>query len=453
MTSTASSSRDKARPDDSQIELGNLKGTSEPGAESDSAQAQLLSDGKPRSSARDLLHSAGDVAGRSGAIAAVISYCIASISMTVINKFAVSGEKFTMNLLVLLCQCTVSVLIVLMAKQMGWIQIRELNKRDVKTWFPISTMLVIVIYTGSKALQHMDIPIYTIFKNLTIILIAYGEVLWFDGRITSMIFLSFVLMVASSVIAAWPDLSSSIAPSLHRRALNAVGMYTGVPVPSATPTAALEPSASVAAWPSLSTSGYFWMLLNCLVSATYVLVMRKRIKLTGFKDWDTMFFNNLLSIPVLLGMSLLVENWSKETFENNFPAERRMSLIIAVLLSGTGGVFISYTTAWCIRVTSSTTYSMVGALNKLPLALSGILFFGNPVTLYNSVGIAVGFVAGYVQRSLTYSLVYAVGKNKQAEAARLANSAATGVLAPRAGGGHISNPKGEIPIHNRERQD
>lgn len=231
--------------------------------------------------------------------------------------------------------------------------------------------------------------------------------IWFDGRITSMVFLSFVLMVASSVIAAWPDLATSVAPTLHRRALNAVGMYTGVPVPSVAAPSAASPvaaqaSVSVAQWPSLSTSGYFWMLLNCLVSATYVLVMRKRIKLTGFKDWDTMFFNNLLSIPVLLVMSLLVENWSKETFEHNFPAERRTSLIIAVFLSGTGGVFISYTTAWCIRVTSSTTYSMVGALNKLPLALSGILFFGNPVTMYNSLGIAVGFVAGYV-RNVTHN--------------------------------------------------
>lgn len=155
MTSTASGSREQARPDDSEIELGHLKAGSEPGAESDSAQARLLTNNGPRSSARDLWQNAGDVANRSGAIAAVISYCIASISMTVINKFAVSGEKFTMNLLVLLCQCTVSVLIVLVAKQLGWIQIRELNKRDVKTWFPISTMLVIVIYTGSKALVCM----------------------------------------------------------------------------------------------------------------------------------------------------------------------------------------------------------------------------------------------------------------------------------------------------------
>lgn len=33
--------------------------------------------------------------------------------------------------------------------------------------------------------------------------------------------------------------------------------------------------------------------------------MRKRIKVTGFKDWDTMFYNNLLSVPILVVMSLV----------------------------------------------------------------------------------------------------------------------------------------------------
>ena len=109
-----------------------------------------------------------------------------------------------------------------------------------------------------------------------------------------------------------------------------------------------------------------------------------------------MYYNNLLSIPVLLVMSLLLENWSFNTFRLNFPPENRVSLITAIVLSGSGGVYISYTTAWCIRVTSSTTYSMVGALNKLPLALSGMVFFGNPITVWNSIGIVVGFISGYV---------------------------------------------------------
>jgi GDP-mannose transporter len=45
--------------------------------------------------------------------------------------------------------------------------------------------------------------------------------------------------------------------------------------------------------------------------------MRKRIKVTGFKDWDSMFYNNLLSIPVLLVFSILVEDWSVASLVRN----------------------------------------------------------------------------------------------------------------------------------------
>lgn len=56
--------------------------------------------------------------------------------------------------------------------------------------------------------------------------------------------------------------------------------------------------------------GYFWMAINCISSAAFVLYMRKRIKLTNFKDFDTVYYNNLLSIPLLLIPSLLLEDWS-----------------------------------------------------------------------------------------------------------------------------------------------
>jgi GDP-mannose transporter len=76
------------------------------------------------------------------------------------------------------------------------------------------------------------------------------------------------------------------------------------------------------------------------------------------------------------------------------PPETRHSLFAAIIFSGACAVFISYTTAWCIRATSSTTYSMVGALNKLPLALSGMVFFHDPATLGSTSAIGVGFIAG-----------------------------------------------------------
>ena len=117
-----------------------------------------------------------------------------------------------------------------------------------------------------------------------------------------------------------------------------------------------------------------------------------------------MFYNNLLSIPLLIVFTLLVEDWSSTNISRNFPPADRNGIAFAMILSGLSSVFISYTSAWCVRVTSSTTYSMVGALNKLPIAVSGLIFFDAPVTFPSVSAIVVGFVSG---------IVYAVAKTKQ----------------------------------------
>jgi GDP-mannose transporter len=118
-----------------------------------------------------------------------------------------------------------------------------------------------MIYTGTWAIKFLSIPVYTIFKNLTIILIAYGEVLWFGGSVTSMALFSFGLMVLSSVIAAWADIQHALTAT----------------------------SASHEVHEQISTlnAGYVWMMINCFCTATYSLTMRKRIKLTNFKDFDS----------------------------------------------------------------------------------------------------------------------------------------------------------------------
>lgn len=114
-----------------------------------------------------------------------------------------------------------------------------------------------------------------------------------------------------------------------------------------------------------------------------------------------MFYNNVLTIPVLLVASLLLEDWSAANLQKAFPPESRNSIFAAMIFTGAASIFISYTSAWCVRATSSTTYSMVGALNKLPIAVSGLVFFDAPVTIPSVSAIFVGFVSG---------IVYAVAK-------------------------------------------
>ena len=45
--------------------------------------------------------------------------------------------------------------------------------------------------------------------------------------------------------------------------------------------------------------------------------MRKKIKATGFSDWDSMFYNNLLSIPILAVFSIVVEDWGADNLASN----------------------------------------------------------------------------------------------------------------------------------------
>lgn len=49
-------------------------------------------------------------------------------------------------------------------------------------------------------------------------------------------------------------------------------------------------------------------------------------------------------------------------------------------------------------------FSMVGALNKLPVAVSGMLFFGDVATFGSVSAIAAGVLSG---------LMYAIAKNNQ----------------------------------------
>lgn len=122
-----------------------------------------------------------------------------------------------------------------------------------------------MIYTSTKALQFLSVPVYTIFKNLTIIVIAYGEVLWFGGSVTPSALFSFGLMVLSSVVAAWADIQHAL--------------YGGGAAQSAEAAAAL----------STLNAGYAWMGMNVFCTAAYVLSMRKVIKKMNFKDWDSKF--------------------------------------------------------------------------------------------------------------------------------------------------------------------
>lgn len=204
-------------------------------------------------------------------------------------------------------------------------------------------MLVAMIYTGSLGLQYLPVSLFTVFKNLTIIGVALGERQLFQSKITPLMWVSFGLIVGSSLLGAYHDITFNLA-------------------------------------------GYFWMLTNCFMSAGYILYMRRAIKTVGFADLDSVYYNNCLAVPVMIVLSLFVDNWrdfAGQYFGNGPLVDNRNSLFIGMLISSVSAFMISYSTAWSVRVASSTTYSMCGALNKLPIAISGFLFLSSERATFN----------------------------------------------------------------------
>ncbi len=116
-----------------------------------------------------------------------------------------------MNFLLLAIQSSVCVGCVTTCKYLGFLTYRPLSFDDARKWFPISFLLVCVIYSGSKSLQYLPVSVYTIFKNLTIILIAYGETIWFGTKITPLTLVSFGIMVSP-----WTSRSPVSSPPLTR---------------------------------------------------------------------------------------------------------------------------------------------------------------------------------------------------------------------------------------------
>ncbi|KAJ2750365.1 GDP-mannose transporter into the lumen of the Golgi [Coemansia nantahalensis] len=286
----------------------------------------------------------------------IVAYCASSITMTLVNKLVLSSFQFHMVFFMLAVQAFGSVALMVLANRVGLaVKYRAMNRRDAKTWFPVACSQALMLYTGGKALEYMDVPLFTVFKNLTIIAVAYGEKAVFGAAVTPLMLASFGLMVLSSLVGAWNDIS-----------------FNG--------------------W------GYFWMSFNCFASATFVIHMRKVIKQVNFQDFDTVYFNNLLTLPLYAVLSMLQENWLGffEYYGDKANADELASFVRGSLVSGVAAFAISYCSPWCLRTTSSTTYSMIGALNKLPIALFAMLWFPDPITAGGVLAVLLGFAAGLV---------------------------------------------------------
>ncbi|KAL3139932.1 hypothetical protein ABBQ38_004222 [Trebouxia sp. C0009 RCD-2024] len=286
------------------------------------------------------------------------AYCVASASMVLLNKAALSSFDFNSTTSLLFFQCLVCVILVKTADLLGFVTLEPWNMKIIQAWFPVNLIFVGMIWTSFFALKNLGVPMATVLKNLTNLFVIGGDYFFYNKTYGSAVWLTLGLMMLSAVCGAATDLAFNL-------------------------------------------TGYFWQLINCMFTAAYSLYLRGvmdrlvglTVNKTRLDEFSMVFYNNLLSLPLLL---ILI--WQGGEFDSlaQEPALQNPYFLTAALASSLLAFCISFASLWFLSSTTATTYSLVGSLNKIPVALIGLVAFNVPWSPQNLLSILVGLGAGVI---------------------------------------------------------
>jgi len=291
-------------------------------------------------------------------LVAGIFYCCASAGMVLLNKAALSSFNFNAPMSLLFFQCVVCVVLVRLSALLGFVRVEKFNPAIVRLWFPVNLIFVGMIFTSFFALKALGVPMATVLKNLTNLFTIGGDFLLYRKTYGAAVWCTLALMGVSAVCASATDLAFDL-------------------------------------------KGYMWQLVNCVFTAGYSLylrgVMDKVCSLTANKtkldEFSMVFLNNLLSLPLIL---VLMYYYGELPSVINDPALKDPYFLVAACASALLAFFMSFASLWFLSTTTATTYSLVGSLNKIPVAFIGLVAFNVPWSMQNLASVLVGLVAGII---------------------------------------------------------
>jgi len=292
------------------------------------------------------------------AATACCCYSLCSMSMTFSNKAVLSTFQFKFPLCLLLFQNCFTVLILYLCKYSGLLSFKPMKLQVVQEWIPVNLLFVFMLMSGSYVLKFLSVPMVTIFKNVTTTIVALGDFFLFGQDLSFGIMCSLIMMIGSSVVAGFNDLAFNMI-------------------------------------------GYIWMMINCIVSAGYVLYMRYAMKRTNLSEWEMVLYNNTLAIPVLLPILVVTGDFSAFFYDLSMFKSTNFDFIW--FWTGISGFLLGVSSFWTVKITSPTTYSLVGALNKIPLTILSYFFFAAPMTDLGVASIIIGLFS---------AALYTVAKQK-----------------------------------------
>jgi GDP-mannose transporter len=290
---------------------------------------------------------------------ALYSFC--SVSMVLVNKsLASSYNKFIdgdLNFLLVVFQAVVAVIAVQFCKMMKWVEYPAFNFKTALQWAPVNLFFCGMLFTGMASLQHNSVPMVTVFKNITNIVVTMGDYYCFGNKVEMLIILAFGIMLGGALLAAKNDVQ-------------------------------------------ISGVGLFWMAVNCLSTAGYILYMKFATKNVKLSKFGMVFYNNVLCTVFLLPVTFV--NGEMNTFMKT-EAIHTADYMLKNSYAGFVGFFLNFASLNCVSITGPTTYAIIGSMNKIPIAFLGWFLFDSVITpqtwFFIGVSMCGGFLYSYAKVS------------------------------------------------------
>jgi len=296
-------------------------------------------------------------AGKSVSSCALYSAC--SISMVLVNKSLASSYNHlidgNLNFLLVVFQAIVAVIAVELCKQLKWVEYPSFSMKTASRWAPVNILFCAMLFTGMASLQHSSVPMVTIFKNITNIIVSIGDYYFFGSTVESMIIIAFSMMLVGACLAATSDMT-------------------------------------------INMTGFFWMVANCAATAGYILYMKFATKTVKLSKFGMVFYNNVLCAVFLLPVTIY--NGEINTFLKT-ESIHTMDYALKNTFAGFVGFFLNFASLNCVSHTGPTTYALVGSMNKIPITFLGYFLFDSVISgktwIYISISMCGGFLYSFVK--------------------------------------------------------
>eukprot|EP00469_Lotharella_globosa_P012255 CAMPEP_0167770988 /NCGR_PEP_ID=MMETSP0111_2-20121227/21_1 /TAXON_ID=91324 /ORGANISM="Lotharella globosa, Strain CCCM811" /LENGTH=332 /DNA_ID=CAMNT_0007660277 /DNA_START=200 /DNA_END=1198 /DNA_ORIENTATION=+ len=222
-------------------------------------------------------------------------------------------------------------------------------------WLPVNLIFLVMLFSGFKTLQLVTVSLVSVCKNITNVFTTFGDRMLFGEPVSFEVLIALMLMIIAAYLGASDEL---------RLDGGRFNMQAG-----------------------------FWMTVNCLATSAYGLQIKLSQKQTGLSPYGCTFYNALVATP----LTFLWTIWNGDLLKFLGNVELlEPQYLFSLTMSSLIGFGIGFSVFWCISATSPTTYAMVGAANKIPLAVLGIMVFSEPVTANRVLFISIGLLAGIV---------------------------------------------------------